>query len=97
MIQYGVCLWCMDRRGIEGIDRLADLGLTCTQLEVKTEDDLRELSSPATQAAYVQAAGRRGVSITGLALNILAGSDAMLGGEGSPPSAGWRSTPWRRA
>ncbi len=83
MIKYGVCQWCIDRRGVDAIARIAELGLTCTQLTVGNDEDLLALSDKTIQAAYLSAAAQHGVAITGLALNMLASSDGMLSPAGS--------------
>lgn len=78
MIQYGVCQWCIDRRGVDAIARIAELGLTCTQLTVGSDEDMLALSDKTIQAAYLSAAAQHGVAIIGLALNMLSSSEGML-------------------
>ena len=83
VIQFGVCEWCLDKRGVAAIARTAELGLTSIQLEVGGEDPLRELSSATTQAAYLAAGKQHGVTIVGLALNTLAAFGGFLSPEGT--------------
>lgn len=69
-IQFGVCGWCLDVKGVDVVKRASELGFRAMQIGVQSLDDVETLKNAEVQAAYLEASNDYGVKLLGISVSV---------------------------